>query len=39
MPDEWEINNNLNPKDAKDGNAFNAEGYTNLEVYLNGLVR
>lgn len=35
MPDEWEISNNLNPKDAKDGNALNADGYTNLEVYLN----
>lgn len=37
MPDEWEINNKLNPKDAKDGNALNSEGYTNLEVYLNSI--
>ena len=35
MPDEWESKNNLNRKDAKDGNAVTAEGYTNLEVYLN----
>jgi hypothetical protein len=39
MPDEWEIANHLNPKDAKDGNALNAEGYTNLEVYLSSLVK
>jgi pectate lyase len=37
MPDSWEKNHKLNPKDATDGNAttFSPEGYTNLEVYLN----
>ncbi|THU39744.1 pectate lyase [Niastella caeni] len=38
MPDEWELKNELNPKDAFDGNVVNASGYTNLEVYLNSLV-
>ena len=37
MPDQWEIKNNLNPKDPKDG-AMDADGdvYTNVEEYLNG---
>jgi hypothetical protein len=35
MPDDWEKKNNLNPKDAKDGNSVGADGYTNLERYLN----
>lgn len=38
MPDEWERANGLNPKNAADGKATNAEGYTNLELYLNSLV-
>ena len=40
MPDEWESTNGLNPNDAADGNAttLSAEGYTNLEVYMNSLV-
>ncbi|MCF0192273.1 MAG: pectate lyase, partial [Prevotella sp.] len=38
MPDEWETANGLNPNDANDGKLTNAEGYTNLEVYLNSLV-
>lgn len=38
MPDEYETANGLNPADAADGNIVNAEGYTNLEVYLNGIV-
>ncbi|WP_423127018.1 pectate lyase family protein [Gaoshiqia sp. Z1-71] len=39
MPDAWEKKNGLNPKDAADGPQYglNRE-YTNLEVYLNGLV-
>jgi hypothetical protein len=39
MPDSWEKEHNLNPKDANDGNAVNkdGDGYTNLEVYLNSL--
>jgi hypothetical protein len=38
MPDEWENANGLNPEDAADGKQTNAEGYTNLEVYMNSLV-
>ena len=38
MPDSWETANGLNPNDAADGNTLNAEGYTNLEVYMNSLV-
>ena len=38
MPDEWEKANGLNPDDAADGNSTNAEGYTNLEIYMNSLV-
>ncbi len=38
MPDDWETAHNLNPNDASDRNGtdLSAEGYTNLEVYLNG---
>jgi hypothetical protein len=38
MPDDYEKANALNPQLASDGNIVNAEGYTNLEVYLNGIV-
>lgn len=38
MPDEWEKANGLNPADPEDGAATAANGYTNLENYLNGLV-
>ncbi len=40
MPDSWENSNGLNPNDSSDRNGTNlsGEGYTNLEVYLNGLV-
>ena len=40
MPDCWENSNRLNPNDASDGRAVTlcTMGYTNLEVYLNGLV-
>ncbi|WP_316767159.1 polysaccharide lyase [Pedobacter frigiditerrae] len=37
MPDAWEVKNNLNPKDAKDGALdTDGDGYTNVEEYLNG---
>jgi hypothetical protein len=40
MPDEWEKQNNLNPEDASDGSAdANGDGYTNVEEYLNNLVK
>jgi len=40
MPDEWETSCGLNPNIPADALAktLSAEGYTNLEVYLNGLV-
>src|SRR5574344_473582 len=40
MPDDWETEKSLDPKSAADGKLvkLNQEGYTNLEVYLNGLV-
>ena len=37
IPDSWEKEHNLNPKDPKDGNAVSTEGYTNLELYLNSV--
>ena len=37
MPDAWEIANGLNPNDASDRGVFAANGYTNLENYLNSL--
>jgi len=39
MPDEWEIKNGLNPKDASDAGAVkNNDGYTNIENYLNSVI-
>ncbi len=37
MPDQWELNNGLNPHDATDRNCKTKSGYTALEVYLNSL--
>lgn len=37
MPDSWETSNGLNPADPSDRNGIHSSGYTNLEVYLNGL--
>ncbi len=40
MPDTWEIAAGLNPNDRSDGAVdSNGDGYTNLEEYLNALVR
>ncbi len=36
MPDSWETARGLNPSDASDRLLFRANGYTNLENYLNG---
>ena len=40
MPDAWEVAHGLDPSMAADRNGTNLSGtyYTNLEVYLNGLV-
>lgn len=40
IPDEWELANDLNPYDGVDGNKNDLSSeYTNLEVYLNSLVK
>ena len=40
MPDTWETEHKLNPNDAADGSiiSLSAEGYTNVEMYLNELM-
>lgn len=35
IPDYWETENNLDPNNANDGKEIAADGYTNLEHYLN----
>lgn len=37
MPDEWEIKQGLDPKNAADRNKVAADGYTMLEKYLNSI--
>jgi hypothetical protein len=38
IPDSWEKQYGLNPKDASDANKdLNGDGYTNLEKYFNGI--
>ena len=37
MPDTWETANSLNPNDASDRQGVAANGYTNLENYLNSI--
>jgi hypothetical protein len=40
MPDEWEDANGLDKKASSDAKLFSLDkNYTNLEVYLNGLVQ
>lgn len=40
MPDDWETERGLNPNSADDRNDYTLDnGYTNLEVYLNWIVR
>lgn len=38
MPDAWETTNGFNPNDASDRANIAANGYTNLENYLNSIV-
>ena len=38
IPDDWEKAHGLNPNDSADANRIAADGYTNLEHYLNSLV-
>ncbi|WP_340114647.1 T9SS type A sorting domain-containing protein [Maribellus mangrovi] len=37
IPDEWEMDNGLDPNDITDGRLIAENGYSNLENYLNGL--
>jgi len=38
LPDEWEQNHGLNPKDSSDATAdTNGDGYSNIEDFINGL--
>ena len=39
IPDEWEKAHSLNPNDPKDGSLITPSGYSNLENYLNELVK
>jgi pectate lyase len=39
IPDGWEKSKRLNPADATDAQKINANGYSNLEQYLNDLVK
>jgi len=37
MPDDWEKAHGLDPNNARDGAVVAANGYTNVENYLNEL--
>jgi pectate lyase len=37
MPDDWEIAQGLNPNNEADRNTIRADGYTQLEAYIDGL--
>jgi pectate lyase len=39
IPDDWERAHGLDPNDPSDANRLAADGYTNLEHYLNSLAR
>lgn len=39
IPDDWEKANQLNPDNSADAQAAGAGGYSNLEIYLNSLVK
>jgi hypothetical protein len=39
MPDAWEKSKRLKPNDASDASLVGKGGYTNIELYLNSLVR
>lgn len=39
IPDAWEKANGLNPKDAADAGKTGSDGYTNIERYINSIVR
>jgi hypothetical protein len=37
LPDDYEMANGLNPDDATDGYRLTDSGYSNLELFLNGV--
>ena len=37
LPDDYETANGLNPNDGSDGQRLTASGYSNLEIFLNGV--
>ena len=37
MPDAYETENGLDPENAEDGKIITESGYSNLEIYLNGI--
>ena len=39
MPDEYEIKHRLNPNNANDASLYRKDGYTNIEEYLNSVVK
>ena len=39
IPDEWELKNGLDPQNPADGSQMKGWNYTNLEIYLNSLVK
>jgi hypothetical protein len=40
LPDSWEVKNKLNPKDGSDASKTSIDNrYTNIEVYINSLVK
>jgi hypothetical protein len=39
MPDDYELKNKLNPKDAADAAAITKNGYSNIEIYLASVVQ
>ena len=39
LPDDWEQDHDLNPRDPVDGALFRPDGYTHLEHYLNELAK
>jgi len=40
MPDDWEKKNGLDPSDASDASGYKlSRQYTNIEVYMNGLIK
>lgn len=37
IPDEWEVDNGLNPENPDDGKEINSSGYSNLESYVHSI--